>query len=499
MPYSNLKDLPASIKKLSVKKQKQWMATFNSVAKTKDEKAAFKAANGVVKEAAPVGTLERYRTMIYEAFRDAYEMRFPEQEWCPYIMYTFSDKVIVEVGEDHFEIPYAMVDDDVTFGDPVKVEIAFVPASESMFKKKGVREAGPKARAFGVELKESGIAITEKAKTVDCDFAPMVSLREAKFDLESGILEVVLIEAGTNPNKMRHYPESTIEKAAPLFSGLKMYINHQTRSEESARPERDLRDWASTIQEAWYDGGKAMGKVFVHDSWLREVLSNEVARANIGVSINASGKMSVGNVSGKQMQIVEEIIVARSNGPASVDWVTEAGARGRVSRLLKESTTKRGATMELNEATFEDLKRENPSLVESITKEVVKNIAESGDAKKKEEAYQKALKENAEIKEAQARSDQKAKVIEMLKESKLPEAGRVRVLDSVCASLHESAEALKESFDKTHKAELAYVNSLSVKGAVKLGEAGSEETKGIIESCQNDLEARMGIKKEEAK
>src|SRR6267154_785316 len=51
MPYSSVADLPGYVRKLSAKKQKQWMAVFNSAHKQyKDEGKAFAAASASVKE-----------------------------------------------------------------------------------------------------------------------------------------------------------------------------------------------------------------------------------------------------------------------------------------------------------------------------------------------------------------------------------------------------------------------------------------------------------------
>src|SRR6266850_3924510 len=51
MPYSSTAELPGYIRKLSPKKQKQWMSAFNSALKEyKDESKAFATASAAVKE-----------------------------------------------------------------------------------------------------------------------------------------------------------------------------------------------------------------------------------------------------------------------------------------------------------------------------------------------------------------------------------------------------------------------------------------------------------------
>lgn len=349
------------------------------------------------------------------------------------------------------------------------------------------------------ELKECGIEIIrESDKDVELSVG-FVTLKEAKFDAATGEIEAILIEAGTNPHKKRHYPNKTIKESAQSFSGLKMYINHPTRAEEASRPERDIRDWASTIVESWYADGKAMAKIAVHDEWLRERMKDPVAREHIGLSINAGGRISYGKVQGQEMQIVEKIILERPNGgSASVDWVTEAGARGRVSRLLKESNG-REHKMELHEAKFEDIQRENPALIKSIRESVVAEIKESEESKKAEQE----LKESRAKLEAYERKDklsaQKDKVSAMLKESKAPDAVKDRVLESMTVNLFESDEALKESFTACMKKELDYANKFSTKGSIQTGASSDSAIDSIIESSQKQLDSWMGIKEEKTK
>lgn len=52
MPYNKIEDLPPAVKKLPAKKQRQWMAVFNSVwERGADESSCFAQAWGAVKKA----------------------------------------------------------------------------------------------------------------------------------------------------------------------------------------------------------------------------------------------------------------------------------------------------------------------------------------------------------------------------------------------------------------------------------------------------------------
>lgn len=330
---------------------------------------------------------------------------------------------------------------------------------------------------------------------MEYDFLDFITLKESTYNETSGEVEVVLIEAGTNKQKKRHYPEKTIQEAAPLFSGLKMYLNHPTKKEEAELPERDVTKWVSTITESRYENGKAIAKVAVHDNWLRERLKDPVARKHIGLSINTGGRVSKGKVDGEEMEIVEKIVLQRSNGPASVDWVTEAGARGRVSKLLKENNIKENE-MEFKDLTLEQLKKERPDLIESVAKDIKESSNQIQENQKKDKELKEAQAKIAELEKKDKINAQKAKVETLLKEAKtLPEVAKTRIANSINANLIEDEVKLKEAVEAQVKSELEYVNSISGKGKIKTGSAGSD--KSLKESIQEELEGRMGIKKED--
>lgn len=386
----------------------------------------------------------------------------------PYIEDIYPEHVVVKYDGRLYDMAYSLVDQAVVFGAAKEVQEQYIPVAEA----KTIKEAELK------DLKESGV------NEMHVEF---VSLQEAKFNADFSEVEVVLVEAGCNEMKKRYYPDKTIREAAPIFSGWKMYINHPTEAEEKSRPERNLRDWASTIVESRYENGKAMGRVAIHDSWLRERLADPVARQHIGLSILTGGKISVGSVNGKDgYQIVEAIIPARKNGPCSVDWVTEPGARGRVSKLLESN---REVGMELENATLKDLKESRKDLVESILKE-----SSAGNADKVAQLEKELKEANAKI-AASEKNGLLAKQVEIaesfLKDKKLPEASKERILDGVKANVIEGD--IKEAITKLVETELAYVNKLVGKGKVITNAAG-EGAADLMESLQKDLDTRAGIK-----
>lgn len=476
-----------------------------------------------LKENAPMGSFEHLRSLVREAV-EANKSLFPTQnrtdgtpaDLYPYVRYMFLTHVIVEVGDKYYDVPFSLSPDDgsVLLGKAVEVLEMFVVKEKDIedLKPKSTKDTDEKKKkdkdgkkkpflkeSIDVELKECGV--TERGKTEESDFnlGDFISITEAFFNESTGVLEnVILIEQGFNPQKRRLYPDQTIREAAPNFKGLKMYINHQTVKEENDRPERDLRDWASTVVESYYEDGSAKGNIAVHDSWLRERLADPVAREHIGLSISAGGQISMGTKDGQKIQIVEKIVMSRRNGSASVDWVTEAGARGRVSRLLKETKFERGVEMDLKEATLEDLRRENPQLVDEFAQSVKESIANDETTKKANAEAEENKKKVVLFEKAEADRQRGEKVQAWLKENKkLPDLAKARITDELKERVFESEEKLRECFDARVKSELDYLNKLSESGRITTPSgSGDEKDNSAKAQLQESLDKRAGVVEE---
>jgi len=358
------------------------------------------------------------------------------------------------------------------------------------YKKKGdrwIKEAGGTADSDIIEITEAGI----DGEFVVDDY---LSLKEASYDKTNGIVEAVLIEAGTNYEKKRHYPVSTIREAAPIFKGLKMYINHPTSQENNQRPERDLRDYVSTIVESRAEGGKAIGTIVIHDKDLRERMENPVFRNNVGLSINMGGRVSIGKVNGQTMQIVEKIFRRRQNGPASVDWVTEPGARGRVTKLLESN--RKDDEMKIEELTLKEIQESRPDLLEAY----VKSLKEGKALEKAQSELQEANKKIAEFEKAESLRKQGELIETALKESKLPDVAKNRIKTQIAESgvVYETEEKLKETISGMVKTELEYINQFSKKGKIKTGASTDGNEKSLVESFENDLVQIMGLEEKKS-
>jgi len=255
-----------------------------------------------------------------------------------------------------------------------------------------------------------------------------------------------------------------------------------------------LKDWASTIKESRAIDGKAVAKVSVHDPWLRERLSDKTFRENVGLSINAGGLISYGKVNGKDMQIVEKITLNRRNGPASVDWVTEAGARGRVARQLFEA--RRSNDMDFSTISLAEVMKERPDLVSELKKSVIKELKESKENVEKETKLTEALKKIDIFEKEKVAGANKTLVESWLKEKKINVVLHERIIESLQGKEFKAESELKEAFDASVKKEVEFLNKVGGKGKINLGEGSGEGNESLIESLSKDLNARAGLKEE---
>lgn len=377
------------------------------------------------------------------------------------VCWIFPEYVIVDIGEETYQINYKDENGVIKLGTPSKVEMTFVQAQEKAYKEKLERTSKP-----NFDLTD----ITESFR-----------IRETVEDKREVI--ATLIEAGTNMGKKRHYPKDTIREAAPSFAGLKMYLDHPTPTEDKEKPERSISDWLSTVVESWYEDGKAMGRIKVHDDWLWTQLKDSVFREHIGLSINASGKRYFRNIEGQNMEVIEQIV-----SPRSVDWVTEPGARGRVEYLLESQ--KREDNAMLKTVKLEEVQKERPDLVAEIRTSLMESVrAElTGEYDKK---LQEALKPYKEADEKARKAEQKKKITAIAESSKLPKKAISSFVDKFVLNHTDiKDEELETKVKEALTAEIKYLNECGLAitigvepGTVKVKEAGEKPTPstGLLE------------------
>lgn len=183
--------------------------------------------------------------------------------------------------------------------------------------------------------------------------------------------KVVLIEEGLgNLKDLMYYTREALEYAAEnaVFEGKKMYADHPDKIQEVARPERSVRDIGGHYESVAVEDGPAGQALLVGNlvtvagdayDWLRSLLdaaldfSGKFNAEMVGLSINAAGmseKKSLDDfMDGATIPISaqDKLLKAKSEGASEIevctalqeavscDLVTEAGARGRVLKMLE--------------------------------------------------------------------------------------------------------------------------------------------------------------------
>lgn len=180
---------------------------------------------------------------------------------------------------------------------------------------------------------------------------------------------VVLIQEGLgNFGNACYYSREALESAAPLFEGKKIYANHPSNSEEEDRPERSVRDILGNYENV--DVVECDGRAELHaDLVIPEGLAFDWARSMcdaalkfrekysdqefVGLSINAGGdgeEMDIDKVmseapeacKAKLQEAIDQgidkvMFVTEISNAKSTDLVTEAGAGGKIIKLMEEA------------------------------------------------------------------------------------------------------------------------------------------------------------------
>lgn len=192
-----------------------------------------------------------------------------------------------------------------------------------------------------------------------------------------GLVPLHIIRPGIGKGRGRHLYEADMlqrEVADGRFNNWKMYVDHQApeAKKASAGLPRSIRDLAGVIKEAWWDpnvpadarAGHGQGAVvgLAKVNRFMRTLIEDIPEA-IGASISAQATgVRPKMVGGQQVWLVEGI-----QPRGSVDFVTEAGAGGKVVSLLEHA---------LQESWFED-EEEARTMLEGLAVEQVLELLEA--------------------------------------------------------------------------------------------------------------------------
>lgn len=167
----------------------------------------------------------------------------------------------------------------------------------------------------------------------------------ASFERGKGRMKIIAPGWGSSG----YYPAEVLESYGPSVfqKGLHMYVDHPTASEDYERPERSVRDLAGVLESdaVWDANGPAGPGLYADIKVFSAFVPMMVEAADhIGVSIRASGTVSQGVREGREGLIIESITRAES-----VDFVTKAGAGGRIMELVESAR----AGVDVSESTMD--------------------------------------------------------------------------------------------------------------------------------------------------
>jgi hypothetical protein len=387
-------------------------------------------------------------------------------------------------------------------------------------------------KAEGIELvdkKEADSATTHAPLLKSKEAAALIPVR-ARF-LESwkdnGVgpvrFKVALIQEGLgNLGDAFYYTREALESGITAFEGKKCFADHPSRSEESDRPERSVRDIVGHFESVRLeerDDGAAMlcaDLVMLPDpafGWARALVRHALDYSQkypeqefIGLSINASGDaestdmekfLREGKIpSGakpKLMQALKQGIttvrVVRAIGDAvSTDLVTEPGARGKVLEMLE---TERNETMAKKMKQAEDKAKKLPAVEESKQAEEAKQAlaakVEADDEEGEEEEKPAAGEDHADAEQ------DKALILDMIKKH-MGEACEGMEAEGEKAA-HQAYEAYRE-MGKDHEEALKCAAE-AMKLAKHMAAKVEAEKKAEAEGEAKQVEAEEETEKEE--
>lgn len=162
------------------------------------------------------------------------------------------------------------------------------------------------------------------------------------FDAQ-GRVPIVVIRPGIGRGKGKHlYEAGMLRENAHKFTGWRQFVNHQSPEAKKAAAglPRDVRDLGGRITESWWDPSFPADPAKGHDQgavlglskpvpYIRELIESDPQILEASIAASATGVRPVTR-DNQKVWLVEGI-----HDRGSVDWVTEAGAGGRVAPLLE--------------------------------------------------------------------------------------------------------------------------------------------------------------------
>ncbi len=385
---------------------------------------------------------------IRQSLRAALRARYPGQY--PYLRDAYDTFVVYELetySDDYagklYRASYTLADDGTaTLGDPTQVRVTYEPVAQtaSVSEKRGML----------MQPKESQHRGKQPVELVETRAVPLIekSLRS------DGTMPLKIIEPGWGSSG--YYPAEVLERDGPLIfpAGTHMYFDHPTAAESIERPERSVNELAAVLETgARWDANGPAGPGLYADT--KPILKHkdhlEDIAPYIGASIRAAGYTAQGEAEGQKGPIVEQLTAGHS-----IDFVTRAGAGGKVLQLM-EAARNKSETKQQEATTVSNTNQQGtaPEIAQVLEEKLAPFIAE-------------VTQLRAERLQDQAR----AFVRESLQGSQIPAPAITRIVEaaSVNPPVKDGAldrAALKTRCDEAVQAEAAYLASVTGGGSIR--------------------------------
>ena len=304
-----------------------------------------------------------------------------------------------------------------------------------------------------------------------------------------GTVPVKIVDPGWGSSGF--YSAEVLKRDGPRVfkAGMHMYADHPTAEEESARPERSIKDLMAELTEdaKWQDDGPKGPALYsrakILDSWRPFV---EQAAPHIGLSIRAMGRASAGEAEGRRGPIIESLVSAKS-----IDFVTQAGRGGSILQLQESLRADPSG-----EATKPAAQSRNPQQEQSmITEQEIQSLREAAAKADRLET------EVARMKERNLVADATAYATRSISDAGLPDVTKKRLIESLAknppATDKGDLDVAKFTalIETTVKEESAYLAEATNSGKVRnLGPAGTKPATEAFSDADVDklLESSFG-------
>lgn len=338
---------------------------------------------------------------------------------------------------------------------------------------------------------------------------------------------VILIQEGMgNLKDSFYYTKEALYTAAPLFEGKKFFVDHPDAAEEINRPERSVKDVAGYFENCSveeHDGRAALvGDLVVFESekcaWVRDLLKKCVNYRErhpgelVGLSINAGGEAVdweleeflrqgkvPANAADKLNQAREKGItiikvVKQFQSAVSCDLVTEAGAGGRVIKMLEQEKTMAKKHVQSEEKKVESEEKKHESEEKHHEDEAKKHESEEADGEEKPhddeeqdaELIKKMMKKHLGDKDAEEACEADHKVLKNAWEAAKSWGMEGDEAEKAACYGMKMAKHFSKEAEEKHEGEEKKESGHPAGGPGKVGVVGKEsETQVIALSAEN--------------